>query len=91
MLRLLQKLVACIVLLCAAFAPAVAADGDYPTKPIKWIVSYPPGGTTDLLARLMGQWLSQRLGQQVIIVMALAGLTRNIVLPAPALFSSIAK
>jgi tripartite-type tricarboxylate transporter receptor subunit TctC len=31
------------------------------------VVGYPPGGTTDLLARLMGQWLSQRLGQQVII------------------------
>jgi tripartite-type tricarboxylate transporter receptor subunit TctC len=67
MMRVLQKLFAGFVLLCAAFAPAVAADGDYPTKPIKWIVPYPPGGTTDLLARLMGQWLTQRLGQQVII------------------------
>jgi tripartite-type tricarboxylate transporter receptor subunit TctC len=67
MMHLLQKLIAAIVLLCAAFAPAAAAEGDYPTKPIKWIVSYPPGGTTDLLARLIGQWLSQRLGQQVII------------------------
>jgi len=66
-MRLLQKFVAGIVLLCTAFAGAAAAEGDYPTKPIKWIVSYPPGGTTDLLARLMGQWLSQRLGQQVII------------------------
>jgi tripartite-type tricarboxylate transporter receptor subunit TctC len=67
MMRVLQKVFAGFVLLCAAFAPAVAADGDYPTKPIKWIVPYPPGGTTDLLARLMGQWLTQRLGQQVII------------------------
>jgi len=66
-MRLLQKFVAGIVLLCTALAGAAAAEGDYPTKPIKWIVSYPPGGTTDLLARLMGQWLSQRLGQQVII------------------------
>jgi tripartite-type tricarboxylate transporter receptor subunit TctC len=67
MMRVLQKVFAGFVLFCAAFAPAVAADGDYPTKPIKWIVPYPPGGTTDLLARLMGQWLTQRLGQQVII------------------------
>ncbi|HXD39815.1 MAG TPA: tripartite tricarboxylate transporter substrate binding protein [Ramlibacter sp.] len=67
-MRLLQRLVAGIVLLCGALPlMAAAADGDYPTRPIKWVVSYPPGGTTDLLARLMGQWLSQRLGQQVII------------------------
>ena len=67
-MRVLQKLIAAIVLLCGAFAlPAAHAQSDYPNKPIKWIVSYPPGGTTDLLARLMGQWLSQRLGQQVLI------------------------
>jgi tripartite-type tricarboxylate transporter receptor subunit TctC len=42
-------------------------EADYPNRPIRWIVGYPPGGTTDLLARLMAQWLSQRLGQQVIV------------------------
>jgi tripartite-type tricarboxylate transporter receptor subunit TctC len=46
---------------------ALAADDVYPSRSIRWIVSYPPGGTTDLLARIMGQWLSARLGQQVII------------------------
>lgn len=67
-MRLLQKLVPAIALLCSVFvAGPVAAQSDYPNKPIKWIVPYPPGGTTDLLARLMGQWLSQRLGQQVLI------------------------
>jgi tripartite-type tricarboxylate transporter receptor subunit TctC len=65
-MRLLNKLFLGLALLCSVVA-AGAAEGDYPTKPIKWIVGYPPGGTTDLLARLMGQWLSQRLGQQVII------------------------
>ncbi len=65
-MRLLQKLVSGLVLLCCVFA-VPAAEPEYPAKPIKWIVSYPPGGTTDLLARLMGQWLAQRLGQQVII------------------------
>ncbi len=50
---------------------AVAATGtqaaDYPTRPVKIIVSYPPGGSTDISARLIGQWLSQKLGQQFIV------------------------
>ena len=40
---------------------------DYPTRPIRWIVPYPPGGATDITARIVGAWLSERLGQQVII------------------------
>lgn len=53
--------------LVGSAAGALAQTDDYPSRPVKWIVSYPPGGTTDLLARLMGQWLSTRLGQQVLI------------------------
>ncbi len=58
------------------FALAVAVLGlagvaaqaqDYPTKPVKWVVPYPPGGGTDILARLIGQYLSEHLGQQFII------------------------
>jgi tripartite-type tricarboxylate transporter receptor subunit TctC len=45
--------------------PAIAQT--YPTRPIRWIVPYPPGGATDLIARLIGQWLTERLGQNVII------------------------
>jgi len=49
----------------------VAADSasaqDYPNKPIRFVVAYPAGGTTDILARIMGQFLSERLGQPVII------------------------
>ena len=66
-MRLLQKFVTGIVLACSVFAVAAATEADYPNRPIKWVVPYPPGGTTDLLARLMGQWLSQRLGQQVLV------------------------
>ena len=40
---------------------------DYPTRPVRWVVGYPPGGATDILARLVGQRLSERLGQQFII------------------------
>jgi tripartite-type tricarboxylate transporter receptor subunit TctC len=39
----------------------------YPSRPVRIIVPYPPGGGTDVIARLMGQWLSARLGQQFII------------------------
>ena len=39
----------------------------YPTKPVRIILGFPPGGPSDLLARLMGQWLSDRLGQPFII------------------------
>lgn len=51
---------------CALFAGRSAAD-DYPSRPIRWIVPFPAGGTTDLVARLLAQWLSQRFGQQVIV------------------------
>ncbi len=42
-------------------------SGTYPSKPIRLIVAFPPGGSTDIIARLVGQRLSERLGQQVII------------------------
>src|SRR5262249_60477088 len=38
-----------------------------PTRPVRIIVPYPPGGAPDIVARLMGQWISDRLAQQVII------------------------
>ena len=40
---------------------------DYPTRPVRWIVPYPAGGTTDILARIIGGSLSERLGQQFVI------------------------
>lgn len=56
------------VFLLAAFAGLGAASAaDYPVRPVKWIVPYPPGGTTDVLARIVAQWLSEKLGQQVIV------------------------
>ena len=43
------------------------AQAAYPSKPVHWIVGYVPGGTTDILARLIGQYLSEKTGQQFII------------------------
>jgi tripartite-type tricarboxylate transporter receptor subunit TctC len=39
----------------------------YPSRPVHWIVPFPPGGGTDIVARVIGQWLSERLGQPFII------------------------
>jgi tripartite-type tricarboxylate transporter receptor subunit TctC len=47
--------------------PRVAWAQNYPTRPVRIIVGFAPGGGTDLLARLMGQWLSERLGQQFVV------------------------
>src|ERR1700719_4341919 len=44
-----------------------AAALDYPTRPVRFVVGYPPGGATDILARLVGQRLSEKLGQQFVI------------------------
>jgi tripartite-type tricarboxylate transporter receptor subunit TctC len=54
----------------AAVLPAVstiAAAQAYPSRPIRLIIGYTPGGSADLTARLMGQWLSERLGQPFVI------------------------
>ena len=53
---------------CLAFVPAGNANAvDYPTRSPHIIVGYPAGGTTDILARLFGDWLGKRLGQQFIV------------------------
>jgi tripartite-type tricarboxylate transporter receptor subunit TctC len=45
----------------------VARAQTYPTRPVRLIIGYPPGGSADMTARLMGQWLSERLGQTFVI------------------------
>jgi tripartite-type tricarboxylate transporter receptor subunit TctC len=60
------------ICLIAMSISAVASVGsasalDYPTRAVRWVVGYPPGGATDIIARLIGQRLSERLGQQFII------------------------
>jgi len=53
--------------LAAATSMGSATAADYPTRPVRWVVGYPPGGATDIVARLIGQRLSERLGQQFVI------------------------
>ena len=54
----------------AAVAPVmtrIAAAQSYPSRPVHIIVGFPPGGANDVNARLIGQWLSERLGQSFVI------------------------
>src|SRR5579862_3040005 len=53
----------CIALLSAGGARAAG----YPDHPVRIIVGYPPGGSTDISARLFGQWLGEKLHQQFIV------------------------
>jgi tripartite-type tricarboxylate transporter receptor subunit TctC len=49
-------------------SPSTAlAQQDYPNKPVKWIVPYPPAGTTDVLARMVAQWLTEKMGQPFVV------------------------
>ena len=56
-----------VIGLSAAGPIGSAAALDYPTRSVRWVVGYPPGGATDIIARLIGQRLSERLGQQFVI------------------------
>jgi tripartite-type tricarboxylate transporter receptor subunit TctC len=51
----------------AAALPRLARALDYPTRAVRIIVGFPPGGPTDIFARLIGQWLSDHLGQPFVI------------------------
>ena len=56
-----------IILAALIAMPAWAQDASWPNKPIRFIVPFPPGAAVDGVARLMGQQLSTRLGQQLVI------------------------
>src|SRR5262245_12013436 len=57
-------------LAAVAALPALASPAraqSYPARPLRLILGYPAGGSTDLVARIMGAWLTERLGQSVVI------------------------
>ena len=55
------------VIALPGLAGAAEKADTYPSRPVRWIVPYPPAGTTDILARIMSDWLTQRLNQQFVV------------------------
>src|ERR1700722_12160957 len=56
-----------ICLASTAFGIAPCSAADYPNRPVRWIIGFPPGGPVDTVARIMSQALSERLGQQFVV------------------------
>ena len=56
-----------ILFTCLAIIAGAVSAADYPTKPIRLIAAYSPGGTTDILARIIAQGLSEKLGETVLV------------------------
>ena len=54
-------------MLAAAASLAYAQSAVYPNKPVRWVVPFPPGGSADIMGRMIGQDLAKALGQQVVI------------------------
>jgi len=66
--RITARILTLVTATAATFAFSAAAQAQgFPSKPIRWVVGYPPGGTTDILARIMAQKISQTIGQQVLV------------------------
>jgi len=61
------SVIATLALFTALASPGSALAADYPVRPVKWIVPYPPAGTTDVLARIVAQWLTEKLGQPFLV------------------------
>jgi tripartite-type tricarboxylate transporter receptor subunit TctC len=66
-MRLIQLALAVIAVAALSFAPIPASAQTYPTRPIRLIVGFPPGGINDLVARIVGQSVSESLGQPLVI------------------------
>ena len=65
--QLLLSAVLYAALGATAWAPAMAQEAAFPTKPITLVIPFPPGGATDVLGRLIGKKLGDKLGQSVVI------------------------
>ncbi|MEA2934644.1 MAG: hypothetical protein QOD74_1290 [Variibacter sp.] len=63
---MLRTILLAAAVACSCISNSLAAD-QYPSRIVKWVVGYPAGGTTDIVARLIGQRLSEKLGQQFVI------------------------
>jgi len=58
---------ASLLVLALSLGSTAATAADYPSRAVKWVVPYPVGGSTDVLARLMSQWLADKLGQPFVV------------------------
>ncbi|MGE0719358.1 MAG: Bug family tripartite tricarboxylate transporter substrate binding protein [Alphaproteobacteria bacterium] len=67
MKRVIALALVSVALVSFALDGGAAAQG-YPTKPIRWVLPYPPGGGTDIMGRLVAEAVSPRLGQPVVVV-----------------------
>ena len=56
-----------LLVLCCALGVILPADAQYPTRPVRLILAFPPGGGTDTLGRILGPRMAQGLGQQVVV------------------------
>ncbi len=63
----MKRVITLAALLLGALVPAAVPAQEYPAKPIRWIIPYPPGGTSDFLARLIGQKMTESWKQAVIV------------------------
>ncbi len=68
MLQILRRAVFGLAIISGLFsAPPPASAADYPNRPVHWMIGFAAGGPVDIVARIMAQWLSDRLGQQFIV------------------------
>jgi len=63
--KILVRLLSLAAVLTAGLVPASAQD--YPTRPVRWLVGYPAGGSTDILARILGQFFQEKWGQAFVV------------------------
>ena len=63
-MALLKAVTAACIAVCAFAADSMAQQAAYPTHPVRFIVSFAAGGPNDTIARILGQYLSEQLGQQ---------------------------
>lgn len=65
-MRIIRSCVILLALLYVGVAPALAQE-KYPNRPVRFVVSFAPGGSNDIIARVLCDWLSEHLGQQFIV------------------------